>query len=61
MTNQQNFESNVSELNEILQNLSSSVNASNDMRAFCCSIQLCYFLSVGMVIKNNAIFLFKQN
>ncbi|KAI1728310.1 cohesin loading factor domain-containing protein [Ditylenchus destructor] len=49
MTNQQELGNSVSELGEILQRVSNTVPAINDIRAFCYSIQLCYFLSTGML------------
>lgn len=49
MTNQIELGNSVSELGEILSNVSNTVPALNDIRAFCYSIQLCYFLATGMV------------
>lgn len=49
MTNQQELGVSVSELGEILKSVPSSLPALNDIRAFCYSIQLCYFLASGLV------------
>lgn len=49
MTNQQELGTSVSELGELLQDVSGTVPEINDIRAFCYSIQLCYFLSTGML------------
>jgi len=49
MTDQQELGRSVSELGEILQTVANDDPAINDIRAFCYTIQLCYFLSTGMV------------
>lgn len=52
MTDQQELGKSVGELGEILQTVASNnkdQTAINDIRAFCYSIQLCYFLAIGMV------------
>ncbi|KAH7730146.1 Cohesin loading factor [Aphelenchoides avenae] len=49
MTNQQELGVSVSELGELLKHVSSATPALNDIRAFCYSIQLCYFLATGLV------------
>ena len=48
MTNQQDLGLSVSELGEILKNVPVEP-ALSDIRAFCYSIQLCYFLATGLV------------
>ena len=49
MTDQQELGRSVSELGEILQTVTNDDPAINDIRAFCYTIQLCYFLATGMV------------
>lgn len=50
MSNQEELGATVSDLSEILQDpTTNSLPALNDIRAFCYSIQLCYFMSTGMV------------
>ncbi|KAL3076703.1 hypothetical protein niasHS_013499 [Heterodera schachtii] len=51
MTDQQELGKSVGELGEILQTVAanSDPSAINDIRAFCYTIQLCYFLVIGMV------------
>ncbi|KAF7638797.1 hypothetical protein Mgra_00001880 [Meloidogyne graminicola] len=52
MTDQQELGKSVGELGEILQTVAANDKdqiAINDIRAFCYSIQLCYFLSIGMI------------
>uniref|UniRef100_A0A914I245 MAU2 chromatid cohesion factor homolog n=1 Tax=Globodera rostochiensis TaxID=31243 RepID=A0A914I245_GLORO len=51
MTDQQELGKSVGELGEILQMVAANNDQSaiNDIRAFCYTIQLCYFLAIGMV------------